>query len=141
MRYRNDVIQSVLLHIRANFGMMLTRDYASCHAARSTLVMLLANNVQKLRWPAKCLDLNPIERKFWAQPLQLNLRELTRVIHQMYSAIPQQYIHWHILSMSTRYLAVDATPGGSTKYWNTIKYDVNWFCSFCSTGVHVNPLI
>ena len=90
MRYRNDVIRSVLfLHIRANLGMMLTRNYASCHAARSTLVMLLANNVQKLRWPAKSLDLNPIERKFWAQPLQLNLRELTRVIHQMYSAIPQ----------------------------------------------------
>ena len=116
MRYRNDVIQSVLLHIRTNLGMMLTRNYASCHAARSTLVMLLANNVQKLRWPAKSLDLNPIERKFWAQPLQLNIRELTRVIHQMYSAIPQQYTHRHSLSMSSQFLAVDATPGGCTKY-------------------------
>ena len=29
MRYRNDVIRSVLLlHIRANLGMMLARDYA-----------------------------------------------------------------------------------------------------------------
>ena len=43
MRYRNDVIRSVLLllllllQIRANFGMMLARDYASCHVARSTL--------------------------------------------------------------------------------------------------------
>ena len=33
MRYRNDVIRSVLfLHIRANIGMMLARDYALCHA-------------------------------------------------------------------------------------------------------------
>ena len=48
MRYRNDVIRSVLLlHIRANLGMMLARDYASCHAARSTLIMIVANNVQK----------------------------------------------------------------------------------------------
>jgi len=38
MKYRNDGIWSVLLHIRAYLGMMLARDYASCHAARSTLV-------------------------------------------------------------------------------------------------------
>ena len=43
-KYRNDVIRSVLLlHIRANLGMMLAQDYASCHAARSTLVMFVAN--------------------------------------------------------------------------------------------------
>ena len=47
MRYRNDVIRSVLLHIRTNLGMMLARDYASCQAARSTLVILVANNVHK----------------------------------------------------------------------------------------------
>jgi len=62
MKYRNDVIRSVLLlHIRVNFGMMLARDYASCHAARSTLVMLVDHNVQKLRRPSKSLDLNPID--------------------------------------------------------------------------------
>ena len=48
-RYRDDVIRLVLLHIRAKLGMMLARDYASCHAARSTLVMSVANNMQKLR--------------------------------------------------------------------------------------------
>ena len=30
-----------------NLGMMLARDYTSCHAARNTLVMLVANNVHK----------------------------------------------------------------------------------------------
>ena len=50
MRYRHDVIRPVLrLLIHANLGMMLARDYESCHAARSTLIMLVANNVQKLR--------------------------------------------------------------------------------------------
>ena len=55
---------------------------------------------------AKRLDLNRIDhllgllqRKIRAQPLQRNLRELTRVIHQMCAAIPQQYIHTHILSV------------------------------------------
>ena len=53
MRYRNDVIRSVLLlHIRTNLGMMLARNYASCQTARSTLAMLVANNMQKLKWPA-----------------------------------------------------------------------------------------
>jgi len=91
--------------------------------------MLVANNIQNLRWPAKSLDLNPTDHlldqlkcKVHVQPLQLNLRELTRVIHQMCVAIPQQYIYRHILSMSIRYLAVDATPGGCTKYRNEIKY-------------------
>ena len=93
---------------RANLGMMLAQDYESCHSARSTQVMSEANNVQKLRWPAKSLDLNPfdhlldlLKRKVRAQPLYLNL---TRVIHQMYVAIQQQYIHRHILSMSIQYL-------------------------------------
>ena len=123
MRYRNDVIRAVLLiRIHANLGMMLTREYASCHVARSTLVMLVANNVQTLRWPAQSLDLDPLDLSMdllkgnvRVQALQLNLRELTCVIHQMYAAIPQQYILRHIVSMRTRYLAVDATPGGCTR--------------------------
>ena len=109
--------------------------------------MCVANTVQKLRWPAKSLNLNPINRlldllnrKVRAQPLQLNLRELPRVIHQMCAVIPQQYIHRHILSMRTRF-AVDAISGGCTKYRNEIKYDLNGFFSFCFNGVHVNPLI
>ena len=41
---------------RANLGIMLARDYAYCHMARSTIVILVANNVQKLRRPAKSLN-------------------------------------------------------------------------------------
>ena len=54
---------------------------------------MLVTNVQNLRWPAKCLDLYPIDhlldqlkRKVRAQPLQPSLSELTRVIHQMCAA-------------------------------------------------------
>ena len=57
-----------------------------------------SNGFSKQR--AKSLDLNPIDHmldlmkhKVRAQPLQLNLREPTRVIYQMCGAIPQPYIH------------------------------------------------
>jgi len=46
------------------------------------------------------LDL--LKRKVCAQPLQLNIMELTHVIYQMCAAIPQQYIYKHIdILMST----------------------------------------
>ena len=48
IRYRNDVIRSVLLHIGANLGMMLVRDYESCHTARNTLEICVANNCKKI---------------------------------------------------------------------------------------------
>ena len=113
-----------------------------------TLVKLVANTVQKLRWPAKCLGINLIDhlldllkRKVRAQPLQVNLRKLTRVIYlHMCAAIPQQYIHRHMLSMSVQCLVIDATPCGCTKYWIEIIYDVIWFCRFV-LRVSINPLI
>ena len=40
-----------------------------------------------------------LQRKIRAQPLRINLRKLTRVIHQMYAAISQQYMHTHIVSV------------------------------------------
>ena len=74
MRYRNDVIRSVLLrHIRANLGMMLARDYTLCYEVRSTLVM------QTSCKNSDNLDL--LKRRVRTQSLQLDLRELTRVIH------------------------------------------------------------
>ena len=135
MRYQIEVIRLVLLlHIHANLGIMLARDYASWHVARSTLVMLVANTQMACK-KSGFKSYRPLDRPFkgqgCAQPLQLNFRELKRVIHQMCAAIPQQYIHRHMLSTSTRFIDIDATPGGCTKYWNEIKYGVLWFCSFC----------
>ena len=52
----------------------------------------------------------------------------------MGAAIPQQYIHRYILSMSSRYLAVDATPGGYIYSDLILQF-------FCFMDVHFNPLI
>ena len=123
MRYRNDVIRSVLfLHIRVNLGMMLARDCASCHADRSTLVMRVANNVQKLRLPEKRSGfksywplVGPIEKQ-GSCTTAATKSQGARVIYQMCAAIPQQYIHRHISSISIWKLVVDATAGGCTQY-------------------------
>ena len=130
-RYRTEVTRSVLLlHIHVKLGMMLARDYASHHEVRSPLAS--SKQCTKLRWPAKRLDLNPIDhlldllkRKVRAQPLQRNLSELSLVIHQMCAAIPQKYIHRHILSTSTRYIVVYVTSGGCTQ---SIETKVNTTC-------------
>jgi len=70
--------------------------------------MFVANNVQNLRCLATGLNLNHInhlldilKRKVRAQ--QLNLRKLTRVIHHMCEAIPQQYNYlWtHVINEYT----------------------------------------
>ena len=130
-RYRTEVTRSVLLlHIHVKLGMMLAWDYASHHEVRSPLAS--SKQCTKLRWPAKRLDLNPIDhlldllkRKVRAQPLQRNIRELSLVIHQMCAAIPQKYIHRHILSTSTWYIVVYVTSGGCTQ---SIETKVNTTC-------------
>ena len=126
--YRNDVIPSVLLlHIRANLSMMLAWDYASCHVARSTLVMLVANIVRQLKWPAIFFKsywplVGPIETP--SSCIAASTKSQGRVLFiRCVRPIPQQYTHRHILSMNIRYLAVDATPGGLLK-WNWIRRDL-----------------
>ena len=108
----------------------VTRRYKSCNMF---INCYLVQNIDRnlfftMKWPAKSPDLNPIEhvwdllkRKVRAQPMQPNIREITRVIHQMWAAIPQQYLHRYIISMRTRCLAVIAAAGGHTKYWNEIN--------------------
>ena len=62
VRYQNDILLPLVVpHIRANRGMMLAQDNASCHSACLTQQLLRAYNVRLLDWPTKSPDLNPIE--------------------------------------------------------------------------------
>ena len=103
MWHQNDVIRSVHLpHIRFNCDMMLAKDNTPRHAARSTQVILVTNTRQTLQWPAQSMDLNPskhvwdiLKRNVRVQLLQLNLRELTGVTHQMcHSTTVSSHIHY-----------------------------------------------
>ena len=110
MWHPNDVVRSILLpHIRFNRDMMLAKDNTPCHAARRTLVMLVTNKRRTLQWPAQRMDLNPskhvwdiLKRNVRAQPLQPNLRELTRVTHQM--------CHSTTVSSQIHYIKGDSAP-------------------------------
>mgnify|MGYP000234660324 CR=1 FL=1 len=95
--------QSVLLpHIRFNRDMMLAKDITPRHAARNTHVILVTNKRRTLQGPEQILDLNPskhlrdiLKCNVCAQPLQPNLRELTRVTHQMcHSTTVSSQIHF-----------------------------------------------
>ena len=62
VRYQNDILLPLVIpHIRANRGMILAQDNATCYSARTTHQFLRAYNVRLLDWPAKSPDLNPIE--------------------------------------------------------------------------------
>ena len=65
-----------------------------------------ANNVQQLRWPAQSLDLNHIDQLL--DQLKHKVRACVRPFLNC--------SHRHIISTSSRYLAVDATPNGCTRY-------------------------
>jgi len=65
------------------------------------MVVLVTNKRRTLQWPARSMDLNPskhvwniLKRNVPAQPLQPNLKELTRVTHQMcHSITVSSHIH------------------------------------------------
>ena len=62
VRYQNDILLPLVIpHIRANRGMILAQDNATCYSARTTHQFLRAYNVRLLDWSAKSQDLNPIE--------------------------------------------------------------------------------
>ena len=87
----------------------------SCHAARSTLVMLEATQMA-----CKTSGFKSYSNTCWTHLTCSTAATESQGAHACYSSdvcvIPQQYIPRHILSMSTRYIAVDAAPGGCTKY-------------------------
>ena len=124
MRYRNDDIRSIyFLHICAHLDMMmLARDYASCHAATRTLVMIVANNVQQLvdckKYGFK--SYRPLVGPNETQATCIAATTKSRGAHTCYLSNmcghSTTYSHRYILSRSTRYPGVDSTPGGCAKY-------------------------
>ena len=81
--------------------------------------MRVANNVQKLRWPAKSLKFKSYRPLVGASEMQGSCTAAatkSQGAQACYSSevgdhSTRVYIHRHILSMSIWYIAVDATPG------------------------------
>ena len=107
VRYQNDILLPLIIpHIRANRGMILAQDNASCHSARTTQQLLRAKNVRLLDWPAKCLDLIPIKhvwdllkRRVRQLRQHRTLAQLQYDVNQIWRQITQPTIQNYIPSM------------------------------------------
>ena len=134
MRFRNDAIRWILLlHIRANLGMMLTLDNASCPAARSTLVKLVANTC-KHPDGLQSLDLNPIDQISGSSSV-LFLRSVRPFHNSIFIDTCYQRVHVSLLWMRHQ---VDVQSIETKLMFNTTCFD---FADFCLKGVPVNSSI
>ena len=97
-------------------------DDAHPHTARHTQNILHIHNVNVLHWPARSLDLSPIEHSLDDLGRQVrerqdvnNIRDLERALQAEWVRIPLQVIRKLICSMRHRCLAVLAANSGHTR--------------------------
>ena len=100
-------------------------DNVRPHHAHVTNAYLEHETIVHLDWPARSLDLNPIEhtwdilqRGISARPVQpRTLQELKDALVVEWRLIPQKRIHALITSMHRRCRAVIDARGRHTRYW------------------------
>ena len=124
-KYCDDVLTNhVIPYVNAHPNVTFQQDNATSHTARQTRLLLQANNVNVLDWPAKSPDLNPLEhlqekldRRIHSRPVQSNNeRELRNALVHEWNNIPRVAIRTLIDSMCHRCNAVITARGGHTKY-------------------------
>ena len=113
----------VVPSLQAHPDMTLQQDKATSHTAHSVRDFLQDRNVSVLPWPAKSLDLNPIEhvwdlldRRVRARAiLPRNIWELTGALVDEWGNISQQELANMVQSMRRRCTAVPIEAGGHTR--------------------------
>lgn len=125
-RYGNLCVRDIVVPYAENFGndFILVDDNARPHRAQIVNEILRENNIERMEWPARSPDMNPIEHVWSRLKLKLshrengfqNLNDLANEIWQEWEAIPQNFIRALIDSMPRRVADVIANRGGPTKY-------------------------
>lgn len=126
VRYINDLLRPQVLPYAGAVGadFVLMDDNARPHRARITDRFLEDEGIDRLIWPPKSPDLNPIEH-LWAhlkwrvdRRIRLNttLDGLARIVRREWAAIGQDRIRRLTNSMRRRCLKVIDAAGGHTKY-------------------------
>ena len=123
--YREDILlPHVVPFLQAHPDMTLRHDNATTHRTGSMADFLQDRNFSVLPWPAKSLDLNPIEnvwelldRRVRARAIPArNVRELAGALVEEWGYILQQELANLVQSMRRRCTAVLNADGAHTRY-------------------------
>lgn len=125
-RYVDDILQPVVVPFAQQIGndFILMDDNAPPHRARVVQNFLEDHGIQRMNWPARSPDLNPIEH-IWDQldrrvrnrvVAPHTLEQLEEAIIEEWNRIPQENIEALVSSMNRRCLAVISSRGGPTRY-------------------------
>ncbi|GFX17091.1 transposable element Tcb2 transposase [Trichonephila clavipes] len=124
-RYCNEILLPYVRLFRGAMGLQfLFMDVnAPCHRTVAAEQLLESEDIERMDWPARSPDLNPIEhvwdflgRRLAAHTLPpVTIRELRLALQDEWAAMPQQLIDTLILSMGRRFETCLAFRGVKTK--------------------------
>ncbi|GFU34671.1 transposable element Tcb2 transposase [Trichonephila clavipes] len=125
-RYCNEIL---LTYVRLFIGAMglqvlFMDDNAPCHRTVAAEQLLESEDIERMVWPARSPDLNPIEyvwdflgRRLAARTLtSVTIRELRLALQDEWAAMPQQLIDTLILSLGRRCETCLAVRGDHIPY-------------------------
>ncbi|GFX85930.1 transposable element Tcb2 transposase [Trichonephila clavipes] len=125
-RYCNDILLSYVHFFRGAMGLqfLFMDDNAPCDLTVATEQLLKSEDIERMDWPARSPDLNPIEHvlDFLGRPLAARtlppvmIRELRLALQDEWAAMPQQLIDTLILSMGRRCETCLAVRGDHIPY-------------------------
>ncbi|GFU67688.1 transposable element Tcb2 transposase [Trichonephila clavipes] len=99
-------------------GAIFQQDNARPHTARVAQDFL--RHFKTLSWPARSLDLSPVEHVWhqlkWQIPLCHSVHDLELAAQDLWAHLPQDNIRCLINSMPNRVAACIAAGGGRTRY-------------------------
>ncbi|GFU55813.1 transposable element Tc3 transposase [Trichonephila clavipes] len=125
-RYCNEILLPYVRLFRDAMGLqfLFMDDNAPCYRTVAAEHLLESEDIERMDWPARSLDLNPIEhvwdflgRRLTARTLPpVTIRELRLALQDEWAAMPQQLIDTLILSMGRRCETCLAVRGDHIPY-------------------------
>ncbi|GFW61341.1 transposable element Tcb2 transposase [Trichonephila clavipes] len=124
--YCNEILLPYVRLFRGAMGLqfLFMDDNAPCHRTVAAEQLLESEDIERMDWPARSPDLNPIEhvwdflgRRLAARTLPpVTIRELRLALQDEWAAMPQQLIDILILSMGRRCETCLAVRGDHIPY-------------------------